>query len=68
MTAARNGFEDVVSALLDVGLQLEFLREHPYSSYGCFPWAVEQDPDRWTVRGLDVPVPLMFSLRARSAS
>lgn len=64
----HHGLGDVVSALLDAGLQLDFLREHPYSSYGCFPWAEQQGPDRWTVRGLDVPVPLMFSLRATRAS
>jgi len=64
----HHGLGDIVTALIDAGLQLEFLREHPYSSHGCFPFAEEAGPDRWVVRGLDVPVPLMYSLRARAGA
>jgi SAM-dependent methyltransferase len=55
---------DVVTAVIDAGLTLEFLHEHPQTYYERWPWLVrtERDfrfpPDR---PGL----PLVYSLRAR---
>jgi len=63
---------ETVSALLDAGLKLDMLREHPFSAYDCFPNLVRQSPQRWTFQSPDWPgpgappaAPLMFSLRAR---
>lgn len=58
---------DVVTPLAEAGLRIEFLHEFPFSSHGCFPWLEEEAPDRWVVKGAEVPVPLMFSVKASRA-
>ena len=66
----RDGYEwahtigDVVSALLDAGLRLEFLHEFPYCPYDLLPYAVETEPGRYMVTRGDVALPLIFSLQA----
>ena len=68
-----HGLGDVVNALTNAGLRLEFLHEFPFSSYGCFPFLEEEAPDRFILKrkakggaeGSHSPaVPLMFSIRA----
>lgn len=56
---------DVVTALLDAGLQLEFLHEHPFTVYEQFPFLEKNAPERWRFPANDEPIPLMFSLRAK---
>ena len=55
---------DVVTALVDAGLRLEFLRENAYSSYGVFAFAREAAPGVWRAAPGAAQVPLMFSVRA----
>lgn len=55
---------EVVTALAEAGLRIEFVHEFPFSSHGCQPFLEERAPDRWVMRGAAVPVPLMFSVRA----
>ncbi len=55
---------DMVNAVCDAGLRLEFLHEFPYSTYPGREY-FEQGPDRmWRIPG-DVELPLSFSMRAR---
>ncbi len=60
---------EVVTALLDVGLRIERLREYPYSSYPIVP-SMEEDADgRWRLTGPNRGrVPLMFSVKATKDS
>jgi SAM-dependent methyltransferase len=53
---------DVVTALLDVGLQLEFLHEFPVCPYPRFPSMQPTGDGYWTLPGPSLP--LLFSLRA----
>jgi enamine deaminase RidA (YjgF/YER057c/UK114 family)/ubiquinone/menaquinone biosynthesis C-methylase UbiE len=53
---------DVVSALIERGLVIEFLHEHPASPERLRPWMV-QDADGWWRAPLDA-LPVLFSLRA----
>jgi len=53
----------VVTALCDAGLHLEFLREHPYSAYPMMPGMHEDEEGRWWRETNDLP--LMFSVKAR---
>ena len=62
----HHGLGDVVAALLAAGLELEFLREHAWSSYGCFPYLQQEGPHRWVIRGGNRHLPLMFSIRAHA--
>lgn len=55
---------DIVTPLVEAGLRIELLHEFPFSSYGCFPFLEEEAADRWVVRGAEVALPLMFSVKA----
>jgi len=55
---------DVVNALIDAGLRIEFLHEFPYSVHDCEPFFQESAPGRFVVRASPGLIPLMFSIRA----
>lgn len=55
---------EVVTALVEAGLQIEFLHEFPYSMYDCFPFLEEHAPGRYGLRGQPNTIPLMYSIRA----
>jgi 2-polyprenyl-3-methyl-5-hydroxy-6-metoxy-1,4-benzoquinol methylase len=55
----------IVTALIDNGLQLEFLHEHAFSVFEQFPFLVTEQPGIWKFPQEPAPIPLMFSLRAR---
>lgn len=55
---------DVHGSLAKAGLTIRALREFPYSPYGCFDYLEETGPGRWTVRGAEVDLPLVFALHA----
>jgi ubiquinone/menaquinone biosynthesis C-methylase UbiE len=55
----------VVTSLIDAGLQIEFLHEHPFTSHGVGDLALKGDDGYWHLRSGEGLVPMMFSLRAR---
>ena len=59
-----HSLSEAIEALLAAGLTIRSFREYPYSPYGCYPFLEESAPDRWTVRGAPVPLPLTFSVAA----
>ena len=65
-TATREWSHDlgsIVTALLDAGLELEYLREHPFACFEQFPGHMRRREDGfWELPGEDYP--LTFSLRA----
>jgi SAM-dependent methyltransferase len=61
----QHGLGDLVTALVDAGLVLDFLHEHDRTVYQQLPF-LEQDDDGWWRLPADQPsFPLLFSLRAR---
>ncbi len=57
---------DIVTALIDAGLKLEFVHEFPYASYPQFPDLMErQENGTYRLKDGDGSVPLMFSIRAK---
>ena len=56
---------EVVNALLDAGLRLEFLHEHPFAAWRMVEAMEEDDEGRWWLPGLDHDLPFTFSIRAR---
>lgn len=57
---------DVVTAVLDAGLDLELLHEHDHTVYRRWPFLVPRDEDRtWRMPDGTPRLPLMYSLRAR---
>jgi SAM-dependent methyltransferase len=58
---------EIVTALADAGLRIEFLHEQPFTLYKAMPYLVESDDDHSTWRlpePYDGKLPLMFSLKA----
>jgi SAM-dependent methyltransferase len=56
---------DVVTALINAGLQLEFVHEYPWCTYPQMPFLEEHDEWDWRAPAHLVQVPLMYSIRAR---
>ena len=55
----------IIQAIRDGGLAVEFLHEFPIDSWQRFPF-MTYDGQWWRIAG--DPIPLMFSIRARSGS
>lgn len=55
---------DVVNALIQVGLQIEFLHEFPFSPYNCFEEMEQIGKQRWVGKHLKQKIPYLFSIRA----
>jgi len=56
---------EVVSALIGVGLQIEFLHEFPYSVYRQLKMLKETPDHIYTFPDGEAPFPLMYSIRAK---
>lgn len=56
---------EVVTALVDAGLDLEFLHEFPFGSWQRFPFMERGDDGWWRLFSVPWDLPLTFSLRAR---
>jgi len=55
---------DIVTALTNAGLRIEFLHEFPFCAYGKFPFLRQGVDGWWRLPDADGQVPLMFSLKA----
>jgi SAM-dependent methyltransferase len=55
---------EVVTALADVGLHIDFLREFPYTMHQCYPFLIESEPGRYVVEAFPGVLPLLFSIKA----
>ncbi|UCF70148.1 MAG: methyltransferase domain-containing protein [candidate division WOR-3 bacterium] len=56
---------DVVNALVEAGLRIEFLHEFPFSVYDDCPWLVQRKDGLWYHKNKDIKAPLTFSIKAR---
>jgi SAM-dependent methyltransferase len=61
----NHGLGSVVSALLDVGLRVEHLREYNWSPYDVLPDMEEVSPGRFQMRRFGAKLPLVYGLVAR---
>lgn len=55
---------DIMNALRQSGLIIDFFHEFPYSSYNCFPSLEEAGQDKYVIKDQTNAVPLMFSIKA----
>ena len=56
---------EIVTSLVDAGLQIEFLHEFPFSAYAALPDMEKGDDGYYRLRQHDGLVPFLFSLKAR---
>ncbi len=61
----NHGLGAVVSAIIDAGLQIEFLHEHDITEFERWPMLVRGDDGRYRLPEGTPSLPLMYSLRAR---
>ena len=68
----NHGLGQIVTAVLEAGLQLDFLHEQDWTVYPALPWLVETERGVWRLPDVegkpDRRLPLMFSLRATKAA
>jgi hypothetical protein len=55
---------EILNALLETDLELEFVHEHPWSEFRQLSGMEADDEGRWWLPGLDHDLPFLFSLRA----
>ena len=60
----NHGLGEIVSALLDVGLRIESLKEYRYCDWQALPTMQLSDDGRWRLPKNAERLPLMYSLRA----
>jgi SAM-dependent methyltransferase len=56
---------EIVTALVDAGLRIEFLHEHPWSFFQRFETMESDKDNRWWLPGLEYNLPFTFSLKAK---
>ncbi len=56
---------DVVNALSEAGLRIEFLHEFPFSTSGDCPFLEKRKDGLWYHKNSDIKIPLMFSIKAK---
>lgn len=56
---------EIVTALVDAGLRIEFLHDHPWSFFQRFEAMESDEDDRWWLPDLDYDIPFTFSLKAQ---
>ena len=61
----HHSLSEVVGALIQAGLNLEFLHEFDYSVYPSHPFLRKEPDGLWRFPDLPGGLPLMFSVRAR---
>ncbi len=58
----NHSISEILNALLQQGLQLQFFNEHNYSPYNCFNNTVEFDKNKWHIKGMEGKLPMVYSL------
>jgi SAM-dependent methyltransferase len=61
-----HGIGEIVTALGNAGLRIDFLHDHPWSFFQRFEAMVEDENGRWWLPELDAELPFTFSLRAHN--
>jgi SAM-dependent methyltransferase len=59
---------DVINSLVRCGIQIDGLREHPFSPYDCFEGMEEREPGRYYLQHRENDVPLVYSLIGRKVA
>jgi SAM-dependent methyltransferase len=59
-----HSLSEIVNALGNAGLKMQFLHEFPYDFWRSRPWLVEKEDGYWHPRDPEATLPLMFSIKA----
>lgn len=57
---------EVINSLIEVGLQIEFVHEFPYSMYDQFPGFMRKNKKgQYVLKNSKIQIPLLFSIKAK---
>lgn len=56
---------EVITSLLNNGLELTSLQEYDYSPYNCFKLIIEPEPGKYRIKHLGNKIPMVYSIEAR---
>jgi len=56
---------EILNALLQAGLQLEYFNEFPFTCYKAFPFAEKEKDSYYYLKNQKAEIPLLFTLKAR---
>ncbi len=59
-----HSLSDIINAIIQAGLKIEFVHEFPYAHYDIFPFLEQAEDKKWRLPKNKELIPLMFSLRA----
>ena len=62
----NHSLDEVLGALLEVGLTLTHFKEYAYSPYPCFSHIKETSPGQYQIIGLEDKIPMVYSLTAEN--
>jgi len=57
-----HGLGEIVTALINEGLRIEFLHEHKVCAWQAFPWMIKVEDKMWRVPNYPERLPLMWSM------
>ncbi|GAB2838627.1 class I SAM-dependent methyltransferase [Ferruginibacter profundus] len=57
-------FSEIFTALIEAGLQIEFLHEYCFSPYNCFANTEQGEDGMWRLKGMGNKFPMMYSIKA----
>lgn len=60
----NHGIGEIVTSLIESGLQIEFLHEHQFAEYHAFPACVGDGEGHWRFPDHPERLPMLFSLKA----
>ena len=60
----NHSISEVLNALINAGLKIEFFNEHTFSPYSNFKNSVETETGKWHIKGMEGKIPMVYSLRA----
>lgn len=60
----NHGLTEVFDSLISSGLQINSFKEYNYSPYNCFKNTVELSPGKFSIKGLEEKIPMVYSLVA----
>jgi SAM-dependent methyltransferase len=61
----NHSISEVLNALINAGLKIEFFNEHTFSPYSNFKNSVETETGKWHIKGMDGKIPIVYSLKAK---
>lgn len=61
----NHSISEVLNALINAGLKIEFFNEHTFSPHSNFKNSIEIEKGKWHIKGMEGKIPMVYSLKAR---